>query len=106
MAAKGTVAKQQIFKKIMEIYPNAFFEEEDKILRIPIVENSENIEIKLQLTAAKTNLGETGAPASAFSPPGAEEVSGYMTPPVSSETLEVSQEEKENVANLLASLGL
>ena len=104
--AKGTESKQLIFKKLQEIYPNSFFEDEGKILRIPMTENGDVVEIKVSLTAAKTNLGETGAPASAFAPPGAEEVSGYMTPPVSSETLEVSQEEKENVANLLASLGL
>ena len=106
MAAKGTESKAIIFNKLMELFSNCFWEDENKILRIPMTENGDIVEIKVSLTAAKTNLGETGAPASAFSPPGAEEVSGYMTPPVSSETLEVSQEEKENVANLLASLGL
>ena len=106
MAAKSTESKAIIFNKLMESFSNCFWEDENKILRIPMTENGDIVEIKVSLTAAKTNLGETGAPASAFSPPGVEEVSGYMTPPVSSETLEVSQDEQENVANLLASLGL
>lgn len=106
MAARGAIAKQQIFKKIMEIYPNAFFEEEDKILRIPIEENADHIEIKLQLTAAKNNLGGA-AVASAFPTPSSDEIAGYMPAPTgSAEDIEISEEEKQRVSQLLASLGL
>lgn len=104
--AKGTESKSLIFNKLMEVYPDSFWEDENKILRIPMTENGDIVEIKVTLTAAKNLLNEGRNPASAFTPPGSEEVSGYMTPPVSSENIEVSQEEKENVANLLASLGL
>lgn len=100
--ARGAFAKQEIFKKIQEIYPNSFFEDEGKILRIPIQENSEVIEIKMQLTAAKNNLG------------GETIESAFDASPVvkNSETikeksvLEPTQEEKDNVAKLIASLGL
>lgn len=51
MALKGTKAKTEILNKIMEIYPNAFMHE--KVLRIPIEEDNEIVEIKVTLTAAK-----------------------------------------------------
>ena len=103
--AKGTESKNIIFNKLKEIYSNSFWEDEGKILRIPLTENGETIEIKVTLTAAKNNLGTAG-PASAFSESGSEEVAGYMPSPTSSATVEMTQEEKDNVANLLASLGL
>lgn len=106
MAAKGTESKTKIFNKMIEVYPNSFFEDEGKILRIPMEENGDIVEIKVTLTAAKTNLGGA-AVASAFPAPSSEEVAGYMTPPsVSAEEIEVTEEEKERISQLLASLGL
>ena len=99
--ARGAFAKQEIFKKIQEIYPDSFFEDEGKILRIPIQENSEVIEIKMQLTAAKTNLGgETVQSAFEASSP------IVKTTETEKVILEPTQEEKDNVNRLIASLGL
>ena len=96
MAAKGTESKGIIFNKLKEIYPNSFWEDENKILRIPMSENGTPIEIKITLTAAKNILG-SGAVESAF--PTASE-------PVVEKPVEMTEEEKENVATLLASLNL
>lgn len=96
MAAKGTESKCIIFNKIKEIYPNSFWEDENKILRIPMNEGGNPIEIKVTLTAAKNILG-SGAVESAF--PTASE-------PVVEKPVEMTEEEKENVATLLASLNL
>ena len=96
MAAKGTESKRVIFDKLKEIYPNSFWEDENKILRIPMNEGGNPIEIKVTLTAAKNILG-SGAVESAF--PTASE-------PVVEKPVEMTEEEKENVATLLASLNL
>lgn len=75
-----------------------FWEDEGKILRIPLNENGSRVEIKVTLTAAKTNLGGD-TPSSAFE----------ATPAVNTTTntvLEPTQEEKDNVSKLIASLGL
>lgn len=104
--AKGSESKASIFKKLMETYPDSFWEDQDKILRIPLTENGEVIEIKVTLTAAKNNLREGAAAASAFTAPSAEEVASFMPAPDSTVKTEVTEEEKERVAQLLASLGL
>jgi len=96
MAAKGTESKCIIFNKLKEIYPNSFWEDENKILRIPMNEGGNPIEIKVTLTAAKNILGN-GVVESAF--PTASE-------PVVEKPVEMTEEEKENVATLLASLNL
>ena len=96
MAAKGTESKCIIFNKLKEIYPNSFWEDENKILRVPMNEGGNPIEIKVTLTAAKNILG-SGAVESAF--PTASE-------PVVEKPVEMTEEEKENVATLLASLNL
>ena len=96
MAAKGIGSKCIIFNKLKEIYPNSFWEDENKILRIPMNEGGNPIEIKVTLTAAKNILGN-GAIESAF--PTASE-------PVVEKPVEMTEEEKENVATLLASLNL
>lgn len=105
--ARGTESKNQIFKKLREVYPDAFFEEEGKILRIPMLENGDRIEVKVQLTAAKTNL-QNELP-SAFADPGSSVVNlakEMNEPTPAKKVTEVSEEEKANVNKLLASLGL
>lgn len=111
--ARGTQSKNEIFAKLMEVFPAAFWEDEGKILRIPMTENAERVEIKCQLTAAKNNLGGDAA-VSAFpevSPvqptKGSEPVPGFMPAPATpQEELEPSESEKQHVATLLKSLGL
>ena len=100
--AKGSIVKEAIFKKMLEVFPNSFMADA-KTLRIPWEENGETIEIKVALTAAKDILGssvdmnwEDGG--------GAEKVpAAAPKTPVSSEP---TAEEKANVEKLMASLGL
>ena len=97
--AKGSEAKNQLFSKIMEIYPDAFWEDQGKILRVPMSEAGTRVEIKVTLTAAKTNMGGESVP-SAF---------GSVAPtpaPKDASSLEMTQEEKENVAKMLKALNL
>lgn len=59
MAAKGTEAKQAVTKILLSTFKGAFLQ--DKIIRIPMEENGEVIEIKVSLTAAKDILGNNVA---------------------------------------------
>lgn len=104
MATKGTESKNIIFTKLQEVFSNTFWEDEGKILRIPLNENGSRVEIKVTLTAAKTNLGGDSIE-SAFDNSSSPIV---KTTENTNETsvLEPTEEEKENVAKLIASLGL
>ncbi len=52
---KGQIAKEEIKKKILEVFEGSFTY--DKEIRIPVVENGETVEIKVALTCAKVNVG-------------------------------------------------
>ena len=108
--AKGTESKNTVFAKLQEVFPNSFWEEQGKILRVPLNENGSRVEIKVTLTAAKNNLGGEDIP-SAFSSNSAFSVTKALDLPAATESkkpevLEPTQEEKDNVARLMASLGL
>ena len=94
MAAKGAESKELIVKKILETFEGSF--KYDKELRIPMIENGEPIEIKVALTCAKTNVG------------GGEAVNVNPSADASAEPklIEPTEEEKANVSELLAKLGL
>lgn len=97
--ARGAEAKNSIWDKMLEVYPDAFWEDTGKILRIPMIENGERIEVKVTLTAAKNNLGEAELK-SAFD-------AAVSTSTVTENSiLEPTEEEKANVNKLLASLGM
>ena len=100
--AKGSIAKEAIFKKMLEVFPNSFMADA-KTLRIPWEENGETIEIKVALTAAKDILGSSVD--MNWEDGGGTEKAPAAAPkvPVSSEP---TPEEKANVEKLMASLGL
>lgn len=54
MAAKGQQSKDMIVKKLFEIFPNAFYN--GKELRIPVLEDGSELQIKVGLTCAKENV--------------------------------------------------
>lgn len=106
---KGAETKTKITNKILEVFPNAFLYNSGKEIRIPDIEDGEEVQIKVVLTASKVCVSaedenalpqankkivsDTSTNNSAFG----NEEKEIVTP---------TQEEKENVKNLLASLGL
>lgn len=56
--AKGADSKKRLFDTLIEKFPNSFWEDENKILRVPFNEGGERVEVKVTLTAAKNNLRE------------------------------------------------
>lgn len=55
MAAKGTSSKELIINKLKEIFPDAFIVD-GKELRIPLIEEGQEVQIKIALTCAKDNI--------------------------------------------------
>ena len=104
MAAKGSIAKVDIFKKILDTFNGSFMNGE-KELRIPWMENGELLEIKVTLTAAKDILGDCGAK-SQVNPTYTEPVN--TSTPMSTQTVnapsEPTEEEKERIAKLVAAM--
>lgn len=99
--AKGALSKEIVMKKILETFPGAFVY--DKELRIPMIEGGEEVQIKVALTCAKTNVeigGDTAIPGD-FPPPPNTPVTPARTEPVAP-----SDQEKKAVGDLLRSLGL
>ena len=92
--AKGSIAKIEITKKLLETFEGSFLYNNDKEIRIPFEENGERVEIKVTLTCAKENVGGGNAT--------------IETPVVQTTTpvTEPTQEELDNIANLLNSLNL
>ena len=97
--ARGSILKEQITNKILETFPDSFVF--DKVIIIPGVENSENLQIKVALTCAKVNVergGDTAMPG--------DTVSAVVPTSTPSALTEPTTEEKERVSDLLSKLGL
>ena len=102
MAIKGQQLKKEIQNKILEIFPNSFLYNDDKEIRICGIEDGAEIQIKVALTCAKTNvsIGEDTA------------LPGDFPAPINSKPTEIptliptTAEEKQNVTAMLEALGL
>lgn len=112
MAAKGSQVKIDIGNQIIELFgDNAFWNGEGKEIRINTTENGETLQIKIAFTVAKVAV----APGDAEAVPGlynkgvgtvASGDGPSFPEPKEDVVIEASAEEKNAVANLMASLGL
>lgn len=101
--AKGQESKSIITKKILDTFSGSFLYNDGKEIRIPLIEGGEEIQIKVTLTCAKENVtvGADSAMPGDFPAPKTQ-----APTPISTEPVKVTDAEKANVAQLLASLGL
>lgn len=97
--ARGAQSKEDAIQKILNLFPNSFIY--DKEIRIPYVEEGENIQLKCTLTCAKVNVGENDDVAI----PG-ETIQEDVVTNAESTISTPTQEEKDNVKKLLESFGL
>ena len=99
--AKGTVAKEQIAKKMAEVFGADWIGERDKKYYLWANENGERIQIAISMTCPKTPIGEAGATTDSnvlnFEDG---TTAGGETP------IEITIDEKKNVVDLMARLGL
>lgn len=107
MAARGAIAKEVIGNKILDVFEGSFRYEKE--IRVPFIENGEEIQVKIVLTAAKNNVDRGDDVAL----PGTKSTMTNSKVNVSSgvdsateKVAEPTEEEKKNVESLLAKLGL
>lgn len=106
--AKGAIAKTVVAQKIAQAFGSDFVGEFDKKLYVWANENGERVQIAISMTCPKVPVGEGAIDFSAE--PGDslnfEDMSGAVVAPKSYEPAEISEEEKKNIAELMARLGL
>lgn len=101
MALKGSIAKEEVAKKILETFEGSF--KYEKEIRIPLMENGEMVQLKCVLTCAKTNVepnGDVAIPGSTSS-----EIN-FGSVPAEEKIVEATEEEKATVARLAKMLDL
>ena len=104
--AKGTIAKQAVIQKMSEAFGKDFIGEYDKKIYVWAQENGERIQIALSLTCPKTMIDVGDAKTEVEAPVGDFDWSMDIPAPTPKAPVEISQEEKDTVAELMAKLGL
>lgn len=104
--AKGSQAKMELFQKIMEIFPNSFMYNDKKELRINLTEEGTPIQIKVTLTTAKTPVEPTEQDELESQEIKSSNTGELNWDSAPQEIVEPTEEEKQNVARLVQSLGL
>ena len=105
MAARGSIAKEEITNQILTHFSGAF--KHEKEIRIPIMENGELIQIKCVLTAAKINVdvGSDTALPGTITPVAQKPNSALEKTEPNKALVEPTAEEKANVSKFLNMLG-
>ena len=105
--AKGQEAKERVVKKIQEIFGADFIGEIDKKIYVYSQEKGERVQVAISLTCPKVPVDTTGAPIPNFSGGLDFESMGVATvAPTEFVPAEISDEERQTVADLMARLGL
>lgn len=102
--ARGAVAKAEVLKKIQNSFEGAFLYNDGKELRIPMMEDGEQVQIKVALTCAKDNVepGQDNAIPGAATNNKIE----FENTSVEKKVVKPTEEEVKNVNDLLQALGL
>lgn len=108
MAARGNVAKERLIKKFIGASGVRFLGEYDKKYYFEEDDGGERVQIAITLTCPKTNIevaenvvADSGDWDFSDDAPATTKVAVSNAPPA-----EITEEEKENIANLLLKLGL
>lgn len=104
MATKGTIAKEKVTKIIADTFGSDYVGEFDKKLYVWADDGSGKIQVSIALTCPKVYRGveETTAPEMNFDDddtPAKESLGGFKP-------ADISQEEQDTLADLMAKLGL
>ena len=99
--ARGAIAKEEVVRKIKEAFGKDFVTEVDKKIYLWANDGGERVQIALALTCPKTFIEGGGcAKASPVSD------SAFDMPSAEPQRAEITPEEQENLATLMARLGL
>lgn len=100
--ARGTESKNIITAKLLETFAGSFIY--DKNIIIPMVENGENLQIKIALTCIKTNVStEDSTPAEFKAAPASDNELNFEDSQISltPATINTTPEERANIARLV-----
>jgi hypothetical protein len=105
--AKGTIAKQNVINKIAQSFGADYIGEVDKKIYVWAEENGEKVQIALSLTCPKTAVA-AAAPAGVKNGGFDFETPAAVAPVASAsfEPAEITDEERNNIAAMMARLGL
>lgn len=104
--AKGAIAKQNVTNKIAQVFGADFIGEVDKKIYVWAEENGEKIQIAISLTCPK--IAVAAAPAGVKNGGFDFETPAAVAPVASAsfEPAEITNEERDNIAAMMARLGL
>lgn len=105
--ARGAEAKATILTKLQNVFPEGFMAGKD--FRVPVMENGEEVQVKITLTAAKDNIEHDGSAVIEKA------VTEVVTPAPSADVdlpwgeakeapTEPSDEEKDNITRMMSRL--
>ena len=105
---KGSIAKENIAKKIAEVFGENFVGEFDKKLYVWADDGGEKVQVAISMTCPKTPIGEANKVNYNAEPGNSLDFENMSSGPVefAKETREVSEEEKKNINDLMERLGL
>ena len=104
--AKGAIAKENVAKKIAAAFGADFVGEFDKKLYVWAEENGEKIQIAIAMTCPKNPVGNIDFSAEPGNSLNFEDMSAGPVAGGNTTKAEVTDEEKKNIAELMARLGL
>ena len=104
--AKGTIAKEVVAKKIATAFGTDFVGEFDKKLYVWADENGERVQIAIAMTCPKTPIGNIDYSAEPGNSLNFEDMSAGPVVGGNATKAEITDEEKKNIAELMARLGL
>ena len=101
--AKGNIAKDKVIEKIAQVFGQNYIGIYDKKVYVWSEENGEKIQIAISLTCPKVQVGavDSGSNALDF-----ENMGATIAAPTEFQPAEISEQERENVAELMRKLGL
>lgn len=104
--AKGAIAKENVAKKIAQVFGADFVGEFDKKLYVWSEENGEKVQIAIAMTCPKNPVGNIDFSAEPGNSLNFEDMSAGPVAGGNATKAEVTDEEKKNIAELMARLGL
>ena len=103
--AKGSGAKAKVVETIKQAFGKDFLGEYDKKAQVVALENGERVQVAISLTCPKTPIDFGNSVSMDL---GGRDFSdeAVSVPVVESAPAEITEEEKQNIADLMAKLGL
>ena len=104
--ARGTIAKTQVTNKIAQAFGEDYIGEYDKKLFVWANDGGEKVQIAIALTCPKTFIDTPSGTAPSTGWDFSDDGSYSSTPPSTKVDVTITEEEKKNIEEMMARLGL